>query len=147
MKSTEAPSEALRLVAGIVGTLVVIGVIFAFIYLAKSKADTAANDMIRQSDALLDSKYTDYDGKLCTGSEVLSCIQKFKSDQIYICVDGNYYNRGADLSEDGATAKLADAQNKLDLSKYINPSSNYTGLVMYDASNSIIMGIEFTLTP
>ena len=142
----ESISKAVIMIGSLIGAIVVVGIIVAIVYLTKDKVDEASNVMIGQANDAIESTYTQYDGDIVTGSEVLSAIGKFKSDTIFVAVNNGkattYYYKNADGSDNTNTVALA--KKKSDLSHYINPSANFLGAVTRDADTGTITGITFT---
>ncbi len=144
----DSVGKGINLLGVIIGALLLVGVLIAIVYFVISKVNSAKDDIGKTTDTALNFKYEQYAGETVTGSEVLACISKFKSDTIYICVNNGltttYYNLDANLQPNGENVSLA--KDKKDLNHYINPSSNYEGEVNYlnDDPTDVILGITFT---
>lgn len=139
-------SEGLRVVFAIVLACLVIGFVFMVWSSVKESGNTAltdTNNMVTQMD---ESKYTQYDGAIVTGSEVINVIKQHSMDDIYVSVDNgggavNYIFADRTLTGDGAD--LALARDKTSTS-YISPNSKFLGEVDRDDVTNAILGIIFT---
>ena len=140
-------SEGLRVVFAIVLSCLVIGFVFMVWNSVKESGNTAltdTNSMVTQMD---EAKYTQYDGAVVTGSEVVNVIRQHKNDNIYVSVDnGNgeqfYICDGADLTGTGQDIKLTRV--KTDAAHYISPNMKFYGTVDRDATTDAILGIKFS---
>lgn len=114
-------------------------------------ANKVTEELEKTNQALLESKYTQYDGTEMKGSRVINTIRNFEQENEKICVEVNNgravntYVYTADLSAP-ATLKAKDAKNRADLSTYINPSSNFLGEVVKDPDTGTIIKLVFTKT-
>ncbi len=157
-------SGALKFAVGLVVTMILIGIIIVAFSFARSHANNAISSTSKDVSQIEESRYTMYDGATVTGAEVLNLITKFKDDNIAINVktaavaksslpataaaDGTFYIKdGYDASAKQSVAdlnsKLRDAKDPSKGTTYINPSSDYYGLVMYSADSGAIQGIYF----
>ena len=139
----ESVGKGINLLGVIIGGIAIVSFILLIVYFVIDKGSDAKSKMGKQADDALNYEYTQYDGEVVTGAEVLTAITRFKSDTLYICVNNGltttYYNLDTNFQP---AEKVATAKNKGDLNHYINPSSKFTGEVNYD--NDVIVGITFT---
>ena len=147
----DAPAKVLEIIGGILAAAMIMLFAFSRINQAKDTAGKADEIVNSMTNALENDKYTQYDGATVKGNEVLSFIQTSKSDVICVVVKNGtdtteYIRKLSDLSQ-AAAGKIADAKNKaLVTTKYIDPSVNYDGRVLYlnDDPTQTIIGVEFT---
>lgn len=152
-------SEALKLAIGLVITMVLIAIVVVAFSFGRNQANNAISDMSKDTQAMRDSRVTQYDGLETTGAAVLDIINKFESDNIPICVNtsattlaaasamtancgGTTYimsGTGTGASrQDKTTQQQALRQAKtVGSATYINPSSNFYGYISYDANGAI----------
>ena len=153
-------SESLKLAIGLVITMIFIAIVVVAFSFGRTQANNAISDVSKDTQALADSRYTQYDGLQTTGANVINVIEKMSGDNIAVVVN----NTGAAspftpaagtapsgdvfiLTAIGGTRKSkADQQADLRLAKqpgthtapgYINPSGTYYGYVAYDAAGNI----------
>ncbi|HEX2945643.1 MAG TPA: hypothetical protein VHT96_06785 [Clostridia bacterium] len=150
----ENATKAILFGAAIVITLVLVSLGFLLLNNATGSVNQQVSDMEQQKQEVLDQKYTKYDGKVVSGSEVLSALEEFKDDGISILVKtkrstgvGTYYYWMLGTSDvittsSGAIDTLDDAKDKTDTT-YINPSGKFDAKVLTD-TNKAITGISFT---
>lgn len=139
-------SEGLRTVFAIVLACLVIGFVFMVWSSVKESGNTAltdTNSMVTQMD---ESKYTQYDGAIVTGSEVINVIKQHAMDDIYVSVDNgagavNYIYADRTLTGDGADLNLARQKTS---PQYISPNRKFLGQIDRDADTNAILGIIFT---
>ena len=131
--------------------LVAFGV-FAFMTV-KSKATSTIDHASQTMDTLNETEFTDYDGALVKGSEVISCINNWKNYDVSIVVDGVCFNKHADAGYNTLT-ECTDATHRIGVcsrrdgggATYISGSADYEGTVHYstDGTNEVTC-VEFTL--
>lgn len=149
-------SESLKLAIGLVITMIFIAIVVVAFSFGRSQANNAISDVSKDTQALADSRYTQYDGLQTTGANVINVIEKMSSDNIAVYVD----NAGVDVATftpptaptgdpyiltgvGGAKKPKATQQADLRLAKkpgdakYINPSGIYYGYVTYDTAGNI----------
>ncbi len=157
-------SGALKFAVGLVVTMILIGIVIVAFSFARSHANNAISSTSKDVSQIEESRYTMYDGATVTGAEVLNLITKFKDDNIAISVktaavaasalpttagsDGTFYikdayNSAAKQTVADLNTKLREAKDPSKADKYINPSSDYYGLVYYDTTSGAIQGIYF----
>lgn len=138
-------SEGLRTVFAIVLACLVIGFVFMVWSSVKESGNTAltdTNSMVTQMD---EAKYTQYDGAVVTGSEVINVIKQHSNDTIYVEVDNGNGPIGyifADRTLSSPGAPLANARTKTDTA-YISPNRKFMGEVDRDDVTGAILGIKF----
>lgn len=142
----EAISKGAIMLGSIIGSIVIVAIIVGIVYLVKGKVNDATEVLIGEADSAIESVYTDYDGDIVKGTEVLSAISKFQNDTIYIAVDNGsgtttYYYRDQNLAP--TTNTIANAKQKTDLTRYINASTDFLGTVNRDPNTNAIIGITF----
>ena len=158
-------SATLKFAIGLVITMIVIAVVVVAFSFARSHANSAITSMSRDTSQIEESRYTQYDGQVVTGAEVLNIISKFEADDIYIGVQVSPVttdtstltdqskgtttyiltnNDGSGVKND--TAAEADlmrrAKNNGDAT-YINPSSQFYGIINRNPETNAIIGISF----
>lgn len=139
-------SEGLRTVFAIVLACLVIGFVFIVWNSVKESGNTAltdTNSMVTQMD---EAKYTQYDGAIITGSEVINVIKQHSNDDIYVGVDVgaglvNYVHSDATLSAPGADVSLTRQKTS---PTYISPNAKFTGKIVRETTTDAILGVEFT---
>ena len=153
---SNVPSSAILMVCGIVAAALL--VTFAF-YSIQSNSDAKANadqkaDAVNTS--MLEDKYTQYDGEVLRGADVISAIQSFSGDEISVKVvqdDASVfyvknYDEGSyqlsSLPTDTATL-LVNAKTKGNAA-YINPTRKYVGSIVRNPNNNAIMQVIFNAT-
>lgn len=140
-------SEGLRVVFAVVLSCLVIGFVFMVWNSVKESGNTAltdANSMVTQME---EAKYTQYDGAVVTGSEVVNVIRQHKNDNIYVSVDNgngpqNYICDGPSLTGTGQDIKLTRV--KTDTAHYVSPNAKFYGSIDRDETTDAILGIIFT---
>ncbi len=139
-------SEGLRTVFAIVLTCLVI----MFVFMVWSSVKESGNAALTESNSVItqmeEAKYTQYDGAVITGSEVLNVIKLHQNDKIYVGVNTgsgmvNYIYSDATFASAGSS--LSNARDKTS-TQYINPNSSFTGKVVRASTTDAIVGIEFT---
>lgn len=137
---------------------IVIGLLFVSLaFILYNRMSTTMNKAGQKLDAqntmLDESAYTDYDGAIISGTELVSFIKTHANDQICITVNNghtttSYVYDSTDLSTK-STNSIVEAQNKANISTvYINPNSKYQGKIVRDDADSVngtIVGVEFTI--
>lgn len=141
------------IIAVIVLTLLLVTLGFNFYKTGKSTADTAQNELSNFNTTLVESKYTDYEGRTVLGNEVISFLNTNANTEIAIQVvtasgSNKIYNYATiDMTGDPTDAQtnntaIAAAKKKGDAT-YINPNGKFECTLNRDA-NSTITGIIFT---
>lgn len=141
------------IIAVIVLTLLLVTLGFHFYKTGKSTADTAQNELSNFNTTLVESKYTDYEGRTVLGNEVISFLNTNANTEIAIQVvtasgSNKIYNYATiDMTGDPTDAQtnntaIAAAKKKGDAT-YINPNGKFECTLNRDA-NSTITGIIFT---
>ncbi len=144
--------KGLILAAGVIITIIVIGLGF---YIAREARDTASNGagQINKLNAEFnESDKVMYDGLEVSGSEVINVVNKFKNEEVGVIVatkksttnyiyslsiSNNVASLGSSISNSVKTAQ------DITSSTYINPNAQFEGEVLRDANNAIV-GIRFT---
>ena len=106
---------------------------------------TDTNNMVAQMD---EAKYTQYDGAVVTGSEVINVIKQHATDDVCIEVNNSasdlfYVHPGFSNLSTAGGAPLADARDKNNVA-YISPNAKFTGSLVRNTSTNAILGITFT---
>ena len=143
----------IMIIAVVVLTLLIVTLGFNFYKTGKSTADTAQNELSNFNTTLVESKYTDYEGRTVLGNEVISFLNTNANTEIAIQVvtasgSNKIYNYATiDMTGDPTDAQtnntaIAAAKKKGDAT-YINPNGKFECTLNRDA-NSTITGIIFT---
>ena len=151
----EETNGMLRIVIGIIALVVVAGVVFLALRSGKSGVSGAIEDVNNTNQAMSEAKYTDYDGDVVLGSEVISCINSWANNYVCVEVDGKQFvqtgsgsGSGFDLSGTASKLKAVSSREAADGSSriYISPSAKYTGEVLRttDGTNEVSC-VKFTL--
>lgn len=148
----EASSDVLKIIIGVVLTILVALMAFGFYNKAQDMSKTANDQLAQMDDMLKNGNLDAYDGAIVKGSDVLSCIQSNKSATLCVqVVNGSttteYGRKSTDLAQK-ADGKLAAAKDKANVSTvYIDPTNDYEGELMYYNNDSAqtIIGVKFTL--
>jgi type II secretory pathway pseudopilin PulG len=151
----EETNGMLRIVIGIIALVVVAGVVFFALRMGKQSVGNAIEDANSVNTAMSEAKYTDYDGAVVQGSEVIACINNWSNNYVCVDVDGKQFiqtgsgsGSGFDLSGTASTAKAVSSREAADGSAkiYISPSAKYTGEVFRttDGTNEISC-VKFTI--
>lgn len=113
-------------------------------------ADTKMAAMSVQMD---ESQFTQYDGAIISGAQVVAALKGFANEDICITVNNG---RGGDISYIYADETLSSpSTNAIALTRdktnpaYINSNSKYLGAIHREGSdpNGAIVGLYFTLAP
>lgn len=144
----EHSSKILYIIAAVIISLVIIGVVISQVNSGTETTRKATNTMNEKMTAMEESEYTQYDGLTITGSELVSYIKSLSNDTICISVDNGSgtkteYIYQSDLTTK-STATLADASNKANTNTYINPGSKFLGATIRDDQTDGIVRVEFT---
>lgn len=143
----------IMIIAVVVLTLLIVTLGFAFYKTGKSTSDTAQNELSNFNTTLVESKYTDYEGRTVLGNEVISFLNTNANTEIAIQVvtasgSNKIYNYATiDMTGDPTDTQtnntaIAAAKKKGDAT-YINPNGKFECTLNRDA-NSTITGIIFT---
>lgn len=144
----------IRTIGGVVIALLFIGGLFTVWGFTSGFFDKAGNKMSQVSTTMDESQYTEYDGAIVSGTQVVSFIKAHANDEICVTVNNGhstttYIYSSTDLTSKSGVGAVAAAQNKANLSTvYINPNSKYLGEVVrdsVDATNGTIVGLNFTI--
>ena len=143
-------------IGSIIVALLIVSAIFMVWGRTSTTFDKAAEKIDKQNVTLDESQYTDYDGAVVSGTQVVSFIKVHANDEICVPVNNghtttNYIYSSTDLTDKTGVGAIAEAQNKANLSTvYINPNSKYVGKIIrdsVDATNGTIVGMDFTIQP
>lgn len=145
--------DVIKLVAGLVLTLLLIGIVFAIFRTGRSTADSAQSELSSFNTTLMESKYTEYEGRTILGNEVVSFLTTNANSEIAIQVitssgSNKIYNyssidmSGAATDAEANNTAISAAKKKGDAT-YINPNGKFECTLNRDA-NSTITGIIFT---
>lgn len=147
-------SLAIITFAGIVLAGIFLLWVFGAFRQEKEAGDAAMGQIAGVNGALLESKYTTYDGTVLKGSAVINAIRNFEAEdeQINIVVNNgngetNYcYNSDLKTKANSldSSKNVRIYSDKSNLATYINPSANFTGVVVRDDKTNTIIGIKFT---
>ncbi len=151
MRDEGSVSGAIKILAGIVITLLLVAAIFALFNRTKGGLDEAGNKMDALTGQLATADYDALAGKTdVSGADVSQFIDGHKKDSISIIVKTTKDTTGTEYSSnyDSTYAdytKWADAmaltRNKSD-KHYINPSAKFTCTLKYNTDETIA-SIEF----
>ena len=141
--------KGLILAAGVIITVLVVGLGFYISREANAAATNGVGQISRMNKEVAESDKVMYDGLDVTGSEVINAINKYKSEDISVKVQTKksivYYNRL--LSDDdkelgnASSASVKDTQ-QITSSYYINQKAQFNGEILRDVNDTII-GISF----
>ena len=162
----EHASKSLNVGASVVIALVLIGIVFTIVTVANRMTANGISRAANLAGQMQETNYTQYDGQLIKGDQVLSIIKQFQDDTISIEVhtggsnskqyiyEGATFNKAnasCTLSEDKMNAtEMADAmRDAQDPSKqtYIAPTKNFLCIVCRDSNTQGITGLYFELRP
>lgn len=149
--------DALKLIAGIVLTILVISIAFTIYKKASSASDIATDEIDQLTGAMTTERYAAYEGNNISGSTVTGAISEFQNDAFCVRVNNGkqtveYGKKSTDLTQP-ADGLLIDAKDKAKVSTvYIYPADYYTGELIYDdnktasegSTGTIIIGLQFT---
>lgn len=139
-------NEILKMVAGIVITLLVISLGFLIYRVGRNGVGNAMNEVENMNNSLSESKFTDYEGQSVTGSQLQSLLNTWANEDVCIRVTdmtASYvYNY-----DDGKLATTANvlpnnSATRKSNANYINPSASFETTVVRN-SNGVIVGMEF----
>ena len=142
----------IRTIGGVVLALLFVGAIFTVWGYASGFFDKAGNKMSQMSTTMDESQYTEYDGAIVSGTQVISFIKAHANDEICVTVNNGhqttpYIYFDETLQTKTGVGSIAQAQNKANISTvYINPNSKYLGSIVrdsVDATNGTIVGVHF----
>ncbi len=158
-------SSALKFAIGLVITMIFIGIVIVAFTFGRNHANNAISSMSKDTSQLEEGRYTQYDGAIITGAEVLNVIQRFEADDICIAVDTDKKDKATVMGTgvgdaSGAHYIKADftattkrdkteqeelIRNAKDVTKneYINPSAEFYGKVKRSDTTGAIQGINF----
>lgn len=158
-------SSALKFAIGLVITMIFIGIVIVAFTFGRNHANNAISNMSKDTSQLEEGRYTQYDGVIVTGAEVLNIIEKFEADNIAISVktapttragltsltttstgDHWFIKNGLTAADKMSTTDEDTAvRNAKDIAQasYINPSAEFYGIVNRAADTGAIQGISF----
>lgn len=146
MGGDDNASGMIKLVAGLVITLLVIGIGFSIYNTAKETTDTVQSDIASFNTTLTDAKYTDIEGDTLLGNQVSSYISQYANTEIAIQVVSksgtttfyNYSDQDMTNVIDATTnaQNIAAAKSKSSAS-YINPNGKFLCSLYRDSSDTI----------
>ena len=158
----EHASKSINVGASVLIALVIIGVVITGVYAALHMANTGISQVSKLAGQMQESTYTQYDGAIVKGDQVLAIIKQFQDDTIAIEVntgdDTNYIYGSAffnktdstcSLSGDRMTSKefseaVRNAQDPTSKS-YIAPTKNFICTVCRHPDTQGITGLYFDL--
>ena len=161
---TDNASTGLKLVVGLLITLVLLGIGIRAFQTAREGSNKAIADSAKDVSSLQDERYTQYDGVTITGAEVLATIQKFEADNIAVSVkttpttqaglasltttstgDTWYIKPSLTGEKYAANVEATQVRNAKNVTNaaYINPSGNFYGIVNRAQNTGAIQGISF----
>lgn len=145
MKFKNALGDFVMLIGGLVIAVLIVSFAFIIYNNQKETSNAVINQGNRMNIQLQESEWTQYDGTVITGAEVVNVIKRMQNSNTYVqvgekkyCADDGLKNVSDEtFSEDlrAAKSKTSDA--------YINPSTMYEGKVDRDDTKGI-KGIIFT---
>lgn len=142
--SDDNASNAIKIAVGLVVTLLLISFIVVAVTSALKIGNNAMSQVSTTASNMTEQKYTQYDGDLVTGDQVIGIVKSFAQDHISIIVDGSgTYNWSEGDLQSPASDKIASAQIKGD-SHYISPTAYYTGEIIRDEATDAIIALKFT---
>ncbi len=159
-------SQTLKFAIGLVITMILIAIIVVAFSFGRSHANSAITNMSKDTSQIEESRYTQYDGTVVTGAEVLNIISKFEMDNfcVMVATAGSHGRRPADadspesgtaypyIKDNWTAATNRDAAAEAEAIRfakdpgrpeYINPSSSYYGIIKRDTETKAIQGILF----
>lgn len=162
----EHASKSLNVGASVVIALVIIGIVFTIVTVANRMTSGGISKASGLAGQMQESTYTQYDGELIRGDQVLAILKQFQDDDIAIFVntggsnDTKYiypsatFNVSSDeasctLSGDKMTSQefataMRDAQDTTK-STFIAPTRKYLCVVCRNPDTKGITGLHFTL--
>ena len=148
-------STAIIIVVGVVVAAILALWIYNSVREEKEAGDQALAQVAQMNNALLESQFTIYDGVQIKGSQVINAIRNFESQdtQINVVVNNgsgetNYCYQSdlkTKIDSTNSSTNMKIYNDKSDMSTYINPSANFSGVVVRDEKTNTIVGIKFTL--
>ena len=139
-------SDAIKIVVGIIVGLAIISFVVVAVTQALKLGNKGLTRTTNLSTTIDEQQYTQYDGEVVLGDQVIGIIKAFANDTVAIIVDnGNgevVYNWKADLSGK-SDASIANAETKGN-SAYINPSTKFVGSIVRSDTTDAITAIKFT---
>lgn len=147
----ENATKGLLMAATLIIVILLIGIGFNVANKSESAVDAGLKEIDKMTTQLSENSYTQYDGNEITGAEVKNAIKRFATEKICIKVNNGkqeteyIYNESltTDLSAN-VTDMLLEANDKGNLSKYINPNAIFLGRIVRDPDTDAIIGITFT---
>ncbi|MCD8082190.1 MAG: hypothetical protein LUE86_01360 [Clostridiales bacterium] len=156
--------KSINIGASVVIALVIIGVVITAVYAALRMANSGISQASKLSGQMQETTYTQYDGSIVKGDQVLALIKQFQDDTISIAVETGgstvtkYIYESATFNESAATCSLSgdkmsatefatamrEAQDPAE-SSYIAPTKNFICTVCRHPDTQGITGMYFEL--
>ncbi len=166
---SNVPSSAIIAIVAIVAACIIGAFIFTTVQSQKESGNQANTKTESMNSSLDESRYTQYDGTVISGTQVLAAIKLLKNDGIAVVVNNgkqstqylntiSVYNSSSNTGTLSATADttgdkgdasysalVKKAGTKSEPSYYITPTGNFSGTVIRDSGNRSIIGVVFSL--
>ncbi len=147
-------SGMIKILAGLVITLLLVAAVFGIWNLAKGGIDNASDKLNNLNAKLAKEDYENMNGRTdINGADISEFISTHYKDavEISVSINGSKTNYNVDDSAYGNdyskwAAAFAKTKNKKEKTLYINPSAKYSCEVTYNADETI-KSIEFTNPP
>jgi len=140
-------NDALKIVLSIAALIIVSVVAFFILNQSTSAAKQKGKEVTDFATTAAESNYTDYEGQIVQGSQVLSLLRTYANHEIRIEVDGTSFN----YTDNTLTTKSTNTAGKAtrrDSGYYISPSANYECTIeRADDGTNEIRAMVFTLVP
>ena len=137
----------LRILVAVLIFLLVAGVVFVVYRTGKAGVSTQVANVEKMNTTMAESRYTDYEGEIITGSEVLTILRNYKNDEIRLEVDGTSFNY-TDNSLTTASTNDASKAARRDSGYYISSSAKYEVTIeRADDGTNEIRAMVFTIVP
>lgn len=141
----EETNGLLRILIALILLLLVVSAIFGIYSLTKKGLNTEHKKLNNLNEAMADSNYTDYEGQIITGSQVLSLLNNYKNEEICMKVGSTTFNyTDASLKKRDTTHTAAKASRR-DSGYYISPSAEYEVTLVRDKETREIRVMQFTI--
>lgn len=151
--------QVIILVASLVVTLLIIGLVFGWFRSAKNTGNKVDDNVSALGTTLDEEKFTDIEGKTISGNDVVSNLRSWKNEDVCVKVvtksqtGGTYYNFKNFDSNVGITAanKRSSEENSTLISyatdqmqqNYINPNAKFKTEIKRN-QNDVIVAVVFT---
>ncbi len=141
----ESGNSALRIVGGVIITVLVITLAFGIYMTAKSTSSAGVEQINRLAGQMSESMYTQYEGVEITGSEVRNVLTQFKDDDVIVEVvigssTVDYGKNQTGVIADASKRNVGGAANPA----YIAPNAKFLGSLERDANTDGITKLVFT---